>query len=170
MSYKDLKTYQQATIIYDFTVKFCELYVSKFSRTYDQMVQAGRSGKQNIVEGSTQRTSKKTELKLVGVSRASFAELLEDYEDFVRQKDLVLWGKDSAKAKVVRALAYKTDTTYRTYMSYIEDPETAANAIICLINQTNFLLDRQISALERKFLAEGGYTENLFNKRLTNRK
>ena len=86
MSYKNLRSYQQATIIYDYTAKFCELYVAKFSRTYDQMVQAGRSGKQNIVEGSSERTSKKSELKLLGVARASLQELLEDYEDFLRQR------------------------------------------------------------------------------------
>ena len=169
MSYKNLKSYQQATIIYDYTAKFCELYVAKFSRTYDQMVQAGRSGKQNIVEGSSERTSKKSELKLLGVARASLQELLEDYEDFLRQGGLSLWDKDSPKAKAVRGLAYKTYTTYRTYRTYIKSAETAANTAICLINQTNFLLDRQISVLENKFVNDGGYTENLFKKRLIKR-
>jgi len=171
MSYKELKTYQNATIVYDFTVEFCSRYVDCRSRTRDQMVQAARSGKQNIVEGSQgSRTSKKNELKLLGVARASLQELLEDFEDFLRQRGFKLWAKDSGPARAVRALAYKTDRTYATYMSYVGEKEKAANAMICLINQTNFLLDRQINSLEEKFLARGGYTENLFQKRLKARK
>ena len=171
MSYKELKTYQNATIIYDFTVEFCSRYVDCRSRTRDQMVQAARSGKQNIVEGSQgSRTSKKNELKLLGVARASLQELLEDFEDFLRQRGFKLWAKDSGPARAVRALAYKTHRTYTTYSSYMASPEGAANAMICLINQTNFLLDRQINSLEEKFLARGGYTENLFQKRLKARK
>ncbi|MBI4120417.1 MAG: four helix bundle protein [Parcubacteria group bacterium] len=175
MSYKELKSYQQATIIYDYTVEFCNLYVNKSYksnesnrsyRTTDQMVQAGRSGKQNIVEGSTERTSQKSELKLLGVARASLQELLEDFEDFLRQRGLPQWGKEHAKAREVRALAYKTNRSHWTYKSYLEDPETAANAAICLIHQANYLLDKQIAALEEKFVKEGGYTEKLFKKRL----
>lgn len=166
MSYKELKTYQNSTIIYDFTVEFCGKYIHFSSRTKDQMVQAARSGKQNIVEGTqASRTSKKTELKLLGVARASLTELLEDYEDFLRQKSLPLWGKDFPKAREARALAYRTYKSYESYKSYISEGEGAANAMICLINQTNFLLDRQIDSLEKKFLAEGGYTENLFRRR-----
>jgi len=159
MSYKELKSYQGATIIYDFTVEFCNRYLSYKSnrsyRTYDQIVQAARSGKQNIVEASTERTSKKSELKLLGVARASLQELLEDYEDFLRQRNLKLWAKESPEAKAVRALAYKS--------------EAAANAMVCLINQVNFLLDRQIAALKEKFLEEGGWTENIFRQRLARR-
>jgi len=163
MSYKELKTYQQATAIYDYTVEFCNRYIDRRSRTHDQMVQAARSGKQNIVEGSSERASKKSEIKLLGVARASLQELLEDYEDFLRQRDLPQWEKDSPQAKTARNMTYKT---YRSYKSYLAEPETAANAAVCLINQTNFLLDRQIASLEQKFIAEGGYTENLFKKRL----
>lgn len=170
MSYRDLKSYQQATIVYDFAVAFCNRYIDRRSRTHDQMVQAGRSGKQNIVEGSSERTSKKSELKLLGVARASFQELLEDFEDFLRQRALALWNKNSPKAKAVRALAYQTNRSYETYRSYLQSPELAANCAICLINQANFLLDRQISSLEEKFIREGGYTENLFKKRLARRK
>jgi four helix bundle suffix protein len=169
MSYRDLKTYQSAVIIYDFTTEFCNLYIDKRSRTHDQMVQAARSGKQNIVEGSSERTSKKSELKLLGVSRASFQELLEDYEDFLRQRGFVLWGKDSDEAREVRGLAYRTDKTYQTYGSYLSDPGKAANCMICLINQENFLLDRQIKSLEERFVKDGGYTEELFRKRLNYR-
>lgn len=170
MSYRDLKTYQNAIIIYDFTVEFTRLYIDYKSRTRDQMDQAARSGKQNIVEGSTERVSKKSELKLLGVARASFQELLEDYEDFLRQRGLTLWEKESAKAREVRELAYRTDKSYQTYKSYLSDPETAANCMICLINQENFLLDRQIKSLEQKFLSEGGWTENLYKKRIEERK
>ena len=170
MSYKELKSYQQATIIYDYTVEFCNRYMTYKSnrsyRTYDQMVQAARSGKQNIVEGSTERTSQKSELKLLGVARASFQELLEDYEDFLRQRNLPQWDKNHPVAEEVRRLVYKANRTYQTYKSYLENPESAANTIICLINQTNYLLDNQIKSLEAKFIKEGGYTEKLFNKRI----
>ncbi|MEK7501146.1 MAG: four helix bundle suffix domain-containing protein [Patescibacteria group bacterium] len=166
MSYRELKSYQQATIAYDYTVEFCKLYVSARSRTHDQMVQAGRSGKQNIVEASEQRTSQKSELYLLGKARGSLQELLEDYEDFLRQRGLRVWGKDHAKAREVRALAYKTNRSYWTYKPYLENPESAANSAICLIHQANFLLDKQIDALEGRFIKEGGYTEKLFKKRL----
>lgn len=165
MSYKDLKSYQQATIIYDFTIEFCNRYIDKKSRTHDQMVQAGRSGKQNIVEGSTERTSQKSELYLLGVARASFQELLEDYEDFLRQHGLKQWSKDDSEACVIRELSYKTNRTYMTYKSYMNDAAKAANVAICLINQVNFLLDRQIKSLEQKFIKMGGYTEKLRHQR-----
>lgn len=179
MSYKELKSFQQATIVYDFTVEFCNFYVNKTNKTdksnrsyrmADQMVQAARSGKQNIAEGSAQRTSEKSELKLLGVARASFQELLEDYEDFLRQRGLVLWGKSHTIAHEVRQLAYMADKSYRTYMSYIQPEEVAANTAICLINQTNYLLDKQIKAGEEIFIKEGGYSEALYNKRNQERK
>lgn len=176
MSYRDLKSYQQATVIYDFTLEFCNRYMTyksnKSYRTYDQMVQAARSGKQNIVEGSSQRASKKSEIKLLAVARASFQELLEDYEDFLRQRKLKQWRKDEPRALEVRNL-YRTNTTNRSdksYWSYLDSSEDAANAAICLINQVNFLLDRQIYVLEEKFLQEGGYSENLKRKRADNLK
>lgn len=160
MSYKDLKSYQSATIIYDLTVEFCKRYVNKTSRTIDQMVQAARSGKQNIVEGSSER-SKKSELHLLGVARASFQELLEDYEDFLRQNGLRQWNKDDTQAMAMRQLSYMSNRSYETYRSYLGNPETAANATICLIHQTNFLLDRQIRSLESQFIKEGDYSEKL---------
>jgi len=168
--YKKLKSYENATIVYDLTIIFCKFYMTyktnKSYRTYDQMVQAARSGKQNIAEASmVSATSKKSELKLLGVARASLEELLADYEDFLRQNNLALWEKDSREARAVRALAYTTNRSYKTYMSYMGDSKSAANMLICLIHQTNFLLDRQISSAEKKFLEEGGYTEKLFRKR-----
>ncbi|MDO8715770.1 MAG: four helix bundle suffix domain-containing protein [Dehalococcoidales bacterium] len=160
MSYKDLKSYQQSATIYDFTVEFCDKYINKKSRTHDQMVQAARSGKQNLAEGSAE-LAEKNELYLLGIARASFQELLEDYEDFLRQRRLAQWTKDSPEAAAVRSLPYKSYTSYRTYQSYIENPEAAANVALCLIHQTNFLLDRQIKALEEKFIKDGGYAEKL---------
>lgn len=170
MSYRDLKSYQSAVVIYDFTVEFCRRYVDRKSRTTDQMVQAARSGKQNIVEGSAAKTSEQSELKLLGVARASFQELLEDYEDFLRQRGLRQWEKDDPEAVAVRRLAYqinrtdqshRSDRTNRSYWSSLESPAHAANAMICLINQTNFLLDQQIRAAERQFVKQGDYSEQL---------
>jgi four helix bundle suffix protein len=170
MSYKTLASYKQAEIVCDFTAEFVKLYIDKFSRTRDQMEQAARSGKQNIVEGSSNRTSEKSELKLLGVARASLQELLEDYGDFLRQRGLRRWDKDSAEACAVRELAYKPDKSYGTYKSYMSNPEMAANAAICLINQANFLLDRQIKSAEEKFVKEGGYSEKLYRERNEERK
>ncbi|MBI2436544.1 MAG: four helix bundle protein [Candidatus Magasanikbacteria bacterium] len=164
--YQNLKSFQNATIVYDCTVVFCEKYIDRFSRTRDQMVQAARSGRQNIAEGSmASGTSKKTEIKLVGVARASLEELLLDYQDFLRQKELKLWSKDDVHAGDVRALAYMSNRSYRTYRSYMTIAESAANAMICLIHQTNYLLDRQLKSLEQAFLDEGGFTERLYKVR-----
>ena len=166
--FRDLQSYQMAEIVFDATTVFCDRFISKRSRTHDQMVQAARSGKQNIAEGSmASGTSKKTELKLVGVARASLEELLLDFQDFLRQKKLPLWGKDHPKAKRVRALCYQKNRSYLTYKPYIENspPEIAANTMICLIHQTNYLLDQQLRSLEKEFLKEGGFTERLYRAR-----
>jgi restriction system protein len=158
-----------AEIVYDATVVFCNRCIDRRSRTHDQMVQAARSGKQNIAEGSmASGTSKKTELKLVGVARASLEELLLDYQDYLRQRGLPLWEKDHAQAKQVRALCYRKDRSYVTYKPHIEppaSPETAANTLVCLIHQANYLLDQQLRALEQGFLQEGGFTEKLYQAR-----
>lgn len=172
--YRTLKSYQTTTLIYDLTVEFCNRYMTyksnKSYRTIDQMVQAARSGRQNIAEGSqASGTSKKTEIKLIGVARASLEELLVDYEDFLRQRSLSLWDKDNPKARKIRTLCYRSDTTYKTYQSYLADPEEAANCLICLIHQANYLLDRQLQALKEAFIKEGGFTENLFKARLKRR-
>ncbi len=132
------------------------------------MIQAARSGKQNIAEGSlASGTSKKTELKLIGVARASLEELLLDFEDFLRLKGLSLWIKIHPKAVEVRNYAYEKNRSYLTYRTYIEEtsPETAANTLICLIHQANYLLDRQLKALEKDFMEEGGFTERLHRVR-----
>jgi four helix bundle suffix protein len=170
--YEKLLSYQKAKIVYDGTVRFCERFLDRRDRTVDQMVQAARSGKQNIIEGSqASGTSKETEIKLTNVARASLEELLEDYRDFLRAHNLPLWGKADPQAQAVRKLAYGEHTSYETYRSYVEtaDPETAANTIICLVHQTNFLLDQQLRQLETAFVQEGGLRERMTRARLTER-
>src|SRR3990167_6786525 len=118
--YRNLKSYQTTTLIYDLTVEFCNSYMSY--KTYDQMVQAARSGRQNIAEGcQASGTSKKTELKLIGVARASLEELLLDYEDFLRQNSLPIWGKEDRRVREIRKLAYKSYRTNETYRTYLEN-------------------------------------------------
>jgi len=171
--YRNLKSYQMTEIVYDATTAFCNRLIDRRSRTHDQMVQAARSGKQNIAEGSmASGTSRKTELKLVGVARASLEELLLDYQDYLRQHGLALWGKDDQQAQTVRKLAFEKDRSYETYRSYIEEapPEVAANTLVCLIHQANYLLDQQLRQLEERFLKEGGFTERLYQKRSQARK
>lgn len=167
--YQELQSFKMAEIVYDATVAFCDRFISRRSRTHDQMVQAARSGRQNIAEGSmASGTSKKTELKLVGVARASLEELLLDYQDFLRQRNLPFWEKNHPKAKSARSLCYKKNRSYLTYKPYIEKapPIVAANVMICVIHQTNYLLDQQIRALEKAFLEEGGFTERLYRSRI----
>ncbi len=175
--YRKLRSFQTAQIIYDATVIFCDRFIERTSRTRDQMIQAARSGVQNIAEGSmASATSKKTELKLTGVARASLEELLLDYEDFLRQRGLRLWPKDSPEAMAVRNF-YKSDRSDMSDRSDNSDPysirtcgaEKAANTLICLINQASFLLGRQIQKLEQSFLSEGGFTERLYHARTKNR-
>ena len=171
--FRNLKSYQMSEIAYDATVVFCNRWISRRSRTHDQMVQAARSGKQNIAEGSmASGTSKKFELKLVGVARASLEELLLDYHDFLRQRKLPLWGKNHLQAQQIRKLAYASNRSYKTYRTYIEGtpPEVAANTLICLIHQTNFLLDQQLRQLEKQFLEQGGFTEKLYRARQSSRR
>jgi restriction system protein len=134
------------------------------------MMQAARSGKQNIAEGSmASGTSRKTELKLVGVARASLEELLVDYQDFLRQHGLSLWGKNHPKAQGVRQRVCWSNRSYSTYKDLVEgSPETAANALICLIHQANYLLDQQLRQLDKQFREEGGFTERLYRARTRN--
>lgn len=168
--YRKLKSYQTAEIVCDLNVTFVRLYIEKNSRTKDQMEQAGRSGKQNIAEGSqASGTSKKTEIKLIGVARASFEELLQDYSDYLRQHNLSIWEKDDPRSQAVRALAYIPNRSYKTYETYLEKPENASNCLICLIHQTNYLLDRQLNRLQQDFLKNGGFTERLYKARIINR-
>ena len=163
--YRTLKSFQTTTIIYDLTADFCQKFVKEY-RMKDQMVQAARSGRQNIAEGChASGTSKKTELKLVGVARASLEELLLDFEDYLRQRGLALWEKEYVEAQKIRKLAYIENRSYLSYKTYCENPESAANTAICLIHQACYLLDKQLKALEKQFMEEGGFTERLYKKR-----
>jgi four helix bundle suffix protein len=189
--YRSTASFQTATLIYDATVWFCEKFLDSRSRMVDQMVQAARSGRQNIAEGSrASATSSQTELRLVNVARASLEELLLDYEDYLRHRRLPQWAPDSAEAVVVRAVVrtlkkdpsdqsapstqpdFTDQQRHAFYARWLDhdDPAVRANALICLIHQANFLLDRQIAALETAFISDGGYSEQLATERLRQRK
>jgi four helix bundle suffix protein len=170
--YRTLLSYQKAEIIYDITFRFCARFLRKSDRTVDQMVQAARSGKQNIAEGSkAASTSRETELKLTNVARASLEELLIDYQDYLRVRDLRQWTKDSKEAIFVRKLsrgttshdAGKVGATYETFRPFVETrpDETVANIAICLIHQANYLLDKQVAGIEQDVLREGGLRERM---------
>src|SRR5438105_14604285 len=144
-NYQELLSYQKAEVVYDLTFRFCQRFLSRGDRTIDQMVQAARSGKQNIAEGSkASGTSKEMEIKLTNVARASLEELLIDYRDFLRVRKALLWPKDSREALFVRKLGTQKDRSYKAYETYIESrpPEVVANILICLIHQANYLLDQ----------------------------
>jgi four helix bundle suffix protein len=166
--YRDLLCYQRAEIVYDITYRFCQRFLSHGDRTIDQMVQAARSGKQNIAEGSmASGTSKEMELKLTNVARASLEELLVDYCDFLRVRDLRLWEKDSKEARFVRQLSKAPQVTYETYREFCETrpAEVVANIAICVLHQANYLLDRQLRHLEQDFIKEGGIRERMTHAR-----
>ena len=168
-NYHELLSYQKAEVVYDLTFRFCRRFLKKGDRTIDQMVQAARSGKQNIVEGSkASGTSKEMEIKLTNVARASLEELLVDYQDYLRVHDLKLWPKDSKEAQYVRKLGNKSHVTYETYREFCESrpAEVVANIAICLIHQTNYLLDQQIRRLEKDFVQHGGLRERMTRARL----
>lgn len=187
--YRHLRSFQVATIIYDATVAFCDRFISGRSRTHDQMVQAARSGRQNIAEGNRAGgTSTKSELHLTNVARASLEELLLDFEDYLRQRRLPQWPKDSPEAKSIRAVGWRrkdpsdpSDPTDPStagdyarrdlYSHWLEHDDAAirANALLCLIHQANYLLDQQIIALEQDFIESGGYTEQLAAARIAQR-
>ena len=172
-NYQELQSYKKAEIIYDFTFRFCERFLNRGDRTIDQMVQAARSGKQNIAEGSkASKTSTEMELKLTNVARASLEELLLDYHDYLRPRDHPFWDKDSPEALYVRKLGKRADESYETYRTFMDTrpPEVIANIAICLIHQANYLLDRQIRRLEKDFLEKGGLRENMTRARLEYRK
>ena len=168
-NYQELLSYKKSAIVYSATVKFCERFISIKDRTYDQMVQAARSGKQNIIEGSkASGTSKETEIRLTNVARASLEELLEDYKDYIKNRKEVIWDKDSREALYVRKLAYNKDESYEnTYEQFIETRSgvVCANIILCLIHQCNYLLDQQIRRLEEDFIKNGGLRERMYQAR-----
>lgn len=170
--YLNLLSYQKAQIVYDATVYFCDRFIDRRSRTHDQMVQAARSGKQNIVEGSmASGTSKEIEIKLTNVARASLEELLDDYRDFLRTRRIEEWNKEHPYAQRLRELNRIRGATYETFRKGIEhqDPGICANVIIGLIRVTSYLLDHQIKRLETAFENEGGLRERMTRARLATR-
>lgn len=186
--YEHLRSYKVAEAVYDATVVFCDRFIEKRSRTHDQMVQAARSGVRNISEGSgAAATSRKTEIKLTNVARASLSdELLKDYKSFLVQRGLRVWHKDSPEALAMRerlkhdvapelppAPAGKVRLTGLAGLSDFvakAEPELAANAMLCAVNQAAYLLRRQVESQGRDFLEKGGFTENLYAARVEKRK
>ncbi|GAK51873.1 hypothetical protein U14_03119 [Candidatus Moduliflexus flocculans] len=167
--YRNLRSYQKAEIIYDGTVYFCHKFLEKRDRTNDQMIQAARSGKQNIAEASmASATSKETEIKLTNVARASLEELLLDYQDFLRVRGLHEWEKHHRYVQRLRELNKIPDATYETFRKGIEhdDPEISANVLIGLIRVASYLLSHQLRYLEQQFLKEGGLRERMTRARI----
>jgi four helix bundle suffix protein len=170
--YRTLLSFQKAELVYDFTFRFAHKFFSKGDRTIDQMIQGARSGKKNILEGSKAGlTSKETELKLTNVARGSLEELLDDYGDFLRARDMPIWEKDAKEALYVRRLGRKTPQTYELYRGFMDTrpPDVLANIAICLIHQTNYLIDQQLRRLEKDFLEQGGLRERMTRVRLARR-
>ena len=170
--YRKLLSYKKACLIYDGTYRFCERFLKKSDRTCDQMLQAARSGKQNIVEGSqASGTSKETELKLTNVARASLEELKEDYLDYLRRDSLTLWQPDSKEALYVRNLDKQANDPPRLLSEVFETrpAEVVANVILCLIHQADYCLDRQLAFLEKDFIEHGGIRERMTAARLAER-
>jgi len=167
-NYQHLLSYQKAEVIFDITFRFTRKHLPRGDRTIDQMVQAARSGKQNIIEASKAAlTSSETEIKLTNVSRASLEELLGDYGDFLRVRDLVTWSKESREAKYVRDLGKRKPQTFELYREFVETrpAEVVANIALCLIHQTNYLLDQQLRHLEQSFVKDGGIRERMTRAR-----
>jgi four helix bundle suffix protein len=170
--YRTLLSFQKAEVIYDITFRFAHKFLARGDRTVDQMIQSARSGKKNILEGSKAAlTSTETEIKLTNVARASLEELLDDYNDFLRARDLPVWDKDSKEAQYVRRLGRKEPQTFDHYREFAEtrSPEVIANIARCLIYQTNYLLDQQLRRLEKDFIENGGLRERMTRVRLEQR-
>ena len=170
--YKNLITYQKSEIVYDGTIYFTKRFFHKYDRTIDQMVQAARSGKQNIVEASmASGTSKEMEIKLTNVARASLEELKIDFQDFLRTNKLPIWDKQNKLTTRFREINKTPNATYQTYQKAIEheQPEICANSMICLINIVSYLLAQQIKALEIAFMNEGGLKERMTKARIETR-
>lgn len=175
--YRRLKSFQLARLCFDITLRFCDRFVGVKSRTHDQMVQAARSGVQNIAEGSqASGTSKKTELKLTNVARASLEELRLDYEDFLRQHQLPIWDYADFRRKELVSLRLSTADQFALWTRDLEKrhqgtiPEIAANGVLALLAATCSLLDKQISSQAKAFEQEGGFTERLYRFRSNNKR
>ena len=166
-SYRKLKAYRKAEVIYDLTYYFCKKYLKCGDRTIDQMVQAARSGKQNIVEGNAVAlTSAETMLKLLGVARGSLQELLIDYEDYLRVRNLRLWSDDSKEVDAMRKLGKEhEDSVYFLELAQTRSDEVVANMVIVLIYQADALLNGYINRKYSDFLKDGGFREKLTRER-----
>lgn len=171
--YKNLIAYQKSEIIYDGTIYFTKRFFQKYDRTIDQMVQAARSGKQNIVEASmASGTSKEMEIKLTNVARASLEELKIDYQDFLRTNKHPIWDKEHKLVVRLRELNKIPNATYETFRKAIENesPEICANVMIGLISVVSYLLNKQIKTLEQDFIKQGGLKERMTKVRIESRK
>ena len=170
--YRKLITYQKSEIIYDGTQYFTKRFFKKYDRTIDQMVQAARSGKQNIAEASVASgTSKETEIKVTNVARASLEELMIDYEDFLRTNKMVKWASNHKLSIRFSQLNRTENATYETYIKAIEnpDPEICANSLRCLCNIVIYLLKQQLKTLEQEFIQNGGLRERMTKARIEQR-
>lgn len=171
-NYKKLLSYQKADVIFCLTYHFVKNYLQSGDRTCDQMIQAARSGKQNIIEGcAASTTSAKTEIKLVNVAKASLQELLEDYEDYLKTRQHRQWEEDSAELQAMRELGRQhNDADYFMELAKTRPPEVIANMCIVLIKQADYLLFRQLQRLSKDFLQNGGFTERMYRLRSDKRK
>lgn len=172
-NYQTLLSFHKAEVVYDVTFRFAHRHLAKGDRTIDQMIQAARSGKKNLLEGSKAgTTSRETELKLTNVARASLEELLDDYRDYLRVRDHPEWEKNSKEALFVRQLGRKVPQTYELYREFVETrpPEVVANIAICLIHQANYLIDQQLRHLEKDFLEHGSLRERMSQARRKRRR
>lgn len=170
--FKYLLTFQYSSVIYDFTVEFCNLYYAgrEFIRQRDQMIQAARSGKQNIAEGYSFE-SLEGYIKLLGVAKGSIKELLEDFEDYLRKHHLEIWDKECKKMRDLRDMrVVREPFPHIPQIPHIpHNPELAANLMIMFCQRTTYLLEKQIESLKKKFINEGGFRENLFRLRMKKR-
>lgn len=162
-NYRNLLSYQKAEVIFEMTYYFCHSFLERGDRTVDQMVQAARSGKQNIIEGcAASATSSKTEIKLVNVAKASLQELLEDYQDYLHTRGLRQWEEGSREWEAMRRVGREhSDAEYFLGLCRTRGAETIANMAIILIHQADYLLFRQLERLERDFVSEGGFSERM---------
>ena len=170
-NYRKLLSYQKTEVIYEMTFYFCQKYLQKGDRTIDQMVQAARSGKQNIIEGcAASATSAKTEIKLVNVAKASLQELLEDYIDYLRTRGHRQWEKGSAEWNAMRDLGRThNDAEFFMNLCKTRPAETIANMAIVLIYQADYLLFKQLERLGKDFVQQGGFSERMMRVRKENR-
>lgn len=170
-NYRKLLSYQKTEVIYEITFFFCHKYLQKGDRTIDQMIQAARSGKQNIIEGcAASATSAKTEIKLVNVAKASLQELLEDYIDYLRTRGHHQWDEGSSEWNAMRRLGKEhNDAEFFMSLCSTRPPETIANMVIVLIYQADYLLFKQLERLEQDFVKDGGFSERMARVRKENR-